>query len=144
MQVITIARLHAMHQRSRKILIFLIAVYAPVTIACVVISVILSSYISGGKFQLQNSAHQAHGMTTRGARPLWYLSVHLCGKEPSSSDSRYLGTRRCMGGSRAVSCGLGCCTTLPWSATTIDRMGCWELIQGVGENLRVLFCSVSS
>ena len=113
MQVITIARLHAMYQRSRKILIFLIAIDVPVTIACVVITVIESSYMSGGKFQLQKSAHQAHGMTTRGARPLRYPSVQLCGKEPSSSDSRYLGTRPCMGGSRTVPCGLGCCTTLP-------------------------------
>jgi hypothetical protein len=50
MQVILIARLYAMYQRSRKILIFLIVTSLALTIACGVMVVILSSRLSEGEF----------------------------------------------------------------------------------------------
>jgi len=51
MQVIMMTRLYAMYQQSRKMLIFLAAIFLAVTIACGVIGAIQStgSYISGGK-----------------------------------------------------------------------------------------------
>lgn len=52
MLVIVTSRLHAMYQRSRKMLIFLITIFLPVTIACVVLAAIISSHVSGGKLQL--------------------------------------------------------------------------------------------
>jgi flagellar biosynthesis protein FliQ len=50
MQVITIARLHAMYQQSRKMLIFLVAASLAIAIACGVMVAILSSRFSRGKF----------------------------------------------------------------------------------------------
>jgi hypothetical protein len=49
MQVIMIARLHAMYQRSRKMLIFLVVTFVVVTIAVGVIAIVISSHISGGE-----------------------------------------------------------------------------------------------
>jgi predicted RND superfamily exporter protein len=50
MQVIMIARLHAMYQRSRIVLIFLVVVFLAVNIACGVITAIGLQYMVGGKF----------------------------------------------------------------------------------------------
>jgi len=49
MQVIMITRLYAMYQRSRRVLIFLIIAFLVVTISCVVIAAIGTSYTLGGK-----------------------------------------------------------------------------------------------
>jgi hypothetical protein len=49
MQVIMIARLHAMYQRSRKMLIFLVVALQIITIANIVMLVIQMMQISGGK-----------------------------------------------------------------------------------------------
>ncbi|KAG1743167.1 uncharacterized protein EDB91DRAFT_230449 [Suillus paluster] len=46
--VIMIARLHAMHQRSRKMFIFLIVIFLAVNIPCGVIAGIDTMYVSGG------------------------------------------------------------------------------------------------
>jgi hypothetical protein len=48
MQVIVIIRLHAMYQRSRKMLVFLSGIFLTVQIACVVISVVQNIGHSGG------------------------------------------------------------------------------------------------
>ena len=55
-QVIMIVRLHAMYQRSRKILIFLIAVFLAVQIPCVVLIVLMQNtggHLLGRKLQLR-------------------------------------------------------------------------------------------
>lgn len=44
--MITIARLHAMHQRSRKVLIFLVVVFLAIHIACIVIGTIDIMYVA--------------------------------------------------------------------------------------------------
>jgi preprotein translocase subunit SecG len=49
MQVIMIARLHAMYQRSRKILFCLVVIFLGVTIACGVLIGEMSSRVLGGK-----------------------------------------------------------------------------------------------
>jgi hypothetical protein len=49
MQVIMIARLHAMYQGSRKVLILLVIVFLVVNISGVVITVIVLRHISVGK-----------------------------------------------------------------------------------------------
>jgi hypothetical protein len=49
-QVIMIARLHAMYQRSRIMLIFLVVIFLIVYIACGVLAAIVSKYIVAGKF----------------------------------------------------------------------------------------------
>jgi len=51
-----IVRLHAMYQRSRKILIFLIAVFLAVQIPCVVLIVLMQNtggHLLGRKLQLR-------------------------------------------------------------------------------------------
>jgi hypothetical protein len=52
MQVIMIARLHAMYQRSRIMLIFLVIVFLVVNIGCVVIGAITLMNIVAGKLCL--------------------------------------------------------------------------------------------
>jgi hypothetical protein len=49
MQVIMIARLHAMYQRSRIMLIFLVIVFLTVNIACGVLTAIGLSHVVTGK-----------------------------------------------------------------------------------------------
>ncbi|KAG1804757.1 uncharacterized protein HD556DRAFT_1326064 [Suillus plorans] len=53
--VIVSSRLYAMYRRSRKMLVFLIAIFLPVTITCVVLAAIGSSYISGEEFILSGT-----------------------------------------------------------------------------------------
>jgi len=50
MQVIMVARLHAMYQQSRKMLIFLVVIFLAVTIASIAMIAIENRYISAGKF----------------------------------------------------------------------------------------------
>jgi hypothetical protein len=52
MQVIMIAQLHAMYQRSRMILIFLVIIFLAVNIACGVIVATSLKRIVGGKLYL--------------------------------------------------------------------------------------------
>jgi hypothetical protein len=49
MQVIMIARLHAMYQRSRKVLIFLVVIFLAITIANAVMFALMTMQLSGGK-----------------------------------------------------------------------------------------------
>jgi len=53
-----IAWLHAMYQRSRMMLVFLVIIFLAVNIACVVIEVIALDYIAGGKLYLSPSRTQ--------------------------------------------------------------------------------------
>jgi hypothetical protein len=50
LQVIMIARLHAMYQGSRTMLIFLVVIFLAVNIACVVLSAIGLKQLVAGKF----------------------------------------------------------------------------------------------
>jgi hypothetical protein len=52
MQVIMIAWLHAMYQRSRKVLIFLVVIFLAIIIANAVMLAIEMMQISGGKLSL--------------------------------------------------------------------------------------------
>jgi hypothetical protein len=49
MQVIMIARLHAMYQRSRKVLVFLVVIFLAITIANAVMFALIMMQLSGGK-----------------------------------------------------------------------------------------------
>jgi hypothetical protein len=49
MQVIIIARLHAMYQQSRKVLIFLVVIFLAITIANAVMLALMTMQVSGGK-----------------------------------------------------------------------------------------------
>jgi hypothetical protein len=49
MQVIVIVRLHAMYQRSRKMLVFISGIFLAVQIACVVMNAVQYTGVSGGK-----------------------------------------------------------------------------------------------
>jgi len=53
-----ISRLHAMYQRSRMMLIFLVIIFLVVNIACIVITAIGLDYIVGGKLYLSTSRTQ--------------------------------------------------------------------------------------
>ncbi|KAG2107784.1 hypothetical protein BD769DRAFT_1779424 [Suillus cothurnatus] len=53
--VIIIARLHAMYQRSRKVLIFLVVIFLAITITCVVIAAITTTQITGEEFVLSGT-----------------------------------------------------------------------------------------
>ncbi|KAG1842646.1 hypothetical protein DFJ58DRAFT_53419 [Suillus subalutaceus] len=57
MQVIIIARLHAMYQRSRKVLIFLVVILLAITIANAVMIAIMTIHTSGEEFVLSGT-HQ--------------------------------------------------------------------------------------
>jgi hypothetical protein len=78
LQVIMIARLHAMYQGSRTMLIFLVIIFLAINIACAVLTAIALKYVGLGKFyllsDLQNTAHWTN---TRGADTLWHPYVQL-------------------------------------------------------------------
>jgi hypothetical protein len=52
MQVIMIARLHAMYQRSRIMLIFLVIIFLGINVACGLLTAIDTKYVVVGKFGL--------------------------------------------------------------------------------------------
>jgi hypothetical protein len=76
MQVIMIARLHAMYQRSRTMLIFLVIIFLAVNIACVVLGAISLKYIAAGKFYLPTCRTQLIGQTLE---ELIFSGMHMCG-----------------------------------------------------------------
>jgi hypothetical protein len=76
LQVIMVARLHAMYQRSRAMLICLVIILLVVNISCVVLSVIGIKYFVGGKFHLLLEEH-THWANTRGGHTLWHSYVRL-------------------------------------------------------------------
>jgi len=77
MQVIMIAWLHAMYQRSRMVLIFIVVIFLAIRITDVVILAILTMQISGGKLSsfMNFQVHQAHWQV-----PVEYIlsSTYLC------------------------------------------------------------------
>lgn len=66
-----------MYRRSRKMLVFLIAIFLPVTITCVVLAAIGSSYISGEEFILSGTylcQYDSNGVV----EILMYMTWILC------------------------------------------------------------------
>jgi len=147
MLVIMIARLHAMYQRSRKVLIFLVVIFLAITIINVVIAAIITTQITGGKLWLCMKCLGASGSfeNTRGIRSLRHLSVHTWprGRFPIS-DVHDLDTWYCMGGPCTVSRGLDFCQAFPWTTTALNKWDYWGLFHGVDENSRELLCEVRS
>jgi len=144
-QVIMIARLHAMYQGSRMILVFLVIIFLVVNIACVVITLIGLDYVVGGKLYFLTSRTQLIGQT-RGGDNLWHIHVQLWrGGGCPAFCLNDLDAQHRLGGSRTVSCSLDCCETLPWPATTwpIDRIDHWGLFHGADNISRALLCKVS-
>jgi hypothetical protein len=74
MQVIVIARLHAMYQRSRKMLISLFGISLTVQITCVVMSAVQYTGASGSKLPLC-MALRAYDTNISGVHPVWYPFV---------------------------------------------------------------------
>jgi len=60
MKVIMAVRLHALYQRSTKMLVFFFVVILAVNITCGVISVIISSRMSGGRLSSGWSTTGSH------------------------------------------------------------------------------------
>jgi hypothetical protein len=73
-QVIMIARLHAMYQRSRMMLIFLVVIFLAINIACVVIAVIGLDYMVLGKLYLRLQEHNLLGKNQR----RWHSLACIC------------------------------------------------------------------
>jgi hypothetical protein len=63
MSVIMIARLYAMYQQSKKMLIFLITIFLALTIASIVIVAIISGRSLGGKLALLSRMKQHSWLT---------------------------------------------------------------------------------
>jgi hypothetical protein len=123
MLVIMITRLHAMYQRSRKVLIFLVVIFLAITIANAVIIAIMTMQITGGKLWLCMTCLEASGSlkNTRGICSLRHLSVPIWLRERFPiSGFRDLDTWYCMGCPYTVSHGLDCCKALPWTTTALN------------------------
>jgi hypothetical protein len=75
MQVIVITRLHAMYQRSRKMLVFLSGIFLIVQIASVVMNGV--QRFSGCKLPLciSDFALQPYETNISGVQPIWYPYV---------------------------------------------------------------------
>jgi hypothetical protein len=72
-----IFRLHAMYQRSRNVLVFLVVIFLAVNITNVVLVGMIMKDISGGKIRCGwNTGPPGSLMNTRGIRSLRHVSVH--------------------------------------------------------------------
>src|ERR1700709_854783 len=100
-----IIRLHVMYRRSRKMLIFLIAIFLALTIASGVILAIMTSHASSGELQLRlkDFSATAYGMNTRRVHPLRHLHVPFCGLQ-FTPECRDVDPWNHMGGPCTVSC----------------------------------------
>jgi hypothetical protein len=76
LQVIMIARLHAMYQGSRTMFLFLVIIFLAVNIACVVLAAILLKAVVAGKFYLLSCRTQLIGQTPE---EVILSGIHLCG-----------------------------------------------------------------
>jgi hypothetical protein len=75
LQVIMIARLHAMYQGSRPMLIFLVIMFLAVNIACVVLAVIGLKFYVAGKLYFLVWRTQLIGQTPE---ELIFSGMHIC------------------------------------------------------------------
>jgi hypothetical protein len=148
MQVIMIARLYAMYQGSRQVLIFLVVICLVVRIANIAMTSMILMRVAGGKLSLcmKYLSTSSSLSNTRGSRSLRHLSVHdwLYGR-CYIHVFHDLDTWRYMGGPCTVSRSLDCSKALPWTATTLNkRWYYWGRLHRVDENSRELLCEVSS
>src|SRR5882757_8231233 len=103
-----VARLYAMYQRSRRMLIFLVVIFLAVQItsASVIITILSTGYISGGKLRLcaQNFSASAYNMNIRGVCPLGrsFMQLWRSGRCRSPEPDN-LGIGHCRGDHRTVS-----------------------------------------
>jgi hypothetical protein len=131
MQVIMIAWLHAVYQRSRKVLIFLVVIFLAIIIANAVMLAIEMMQISGGKPSLCMRCLSASSSLTN------IRGIHFL-RHPSVPDKLYwrypsfvfydLDTCHGMGGPYALFRGLDCCEVFSVnydevSPGTVSR--CW-------------------
>jgi hypothetical protein len=70
-----IAQLHAMYQRSRMMLIFLVIIFLAVNIACGVITLIALDYVVGGKLHLSTSRTQ---LIVQTPEEIIISGMHMC------------------------------------------------------------------
>jgi hypothetical protein len=87
MQVIMISRLHAMYQRSRIMLIFLVIVFLAVNIACGVIASIALRNTVGGKLYLLTWIRQLIGQTSE---ELILSGTYICNIESDGAGTRMM------------------------------------------------------
>jgi predicted RND superfamily exporter protein len=76
LQVIMIARLHAMYQGSRTMLIFLVIIFLGVNVACGVITAIGLKHTAAGMFYLLTAEHSSLD-NARGAHTLWHAYLRF-------------------------------------------------------------------
>jgi preprotein translocase subunit SecG len=84
MQVIMIARLHAMYQRSRKMLIFLVVFFLAVTITSGIITVIQSSHFWDGKLRWCHEELQRVRLTRQITEEVVLFGTYQCNDEGHS------------------------------------------------------------
>jgi hypothetical protein len=143
-QVIMIARLRAMYQGSKKMLIFLAVVFLAINIVCGVMLAMGFEHIVGGKLYYDGSNNHAHCMIFRRAPPLWHLWVRIQLREwRPTADHNGLDSQHGMGGPCIVSCNLDCYKTLPRTARAINSVYRRGLFHRVNQNSCAVFCNVS-
>ena len=139
-----IARLHAMYQRSIKIIIFPIFIFLALTLTSVALTAMQSpSVLIGSK--LHYAWTQKHiGLIKRisGGCLSWKPSVHL--DAVISYVQFHLDIWHWLGSRRPGSCTLGYCKTLSWTATILNSMGHWGLFHGVNKQPYILLYKVRS
>jgi hypothetical protein len=142
-----IARLHAMYQGSRMMLIFLVVIFLVVNIVCAVIMAIVLEHSVGGKLYLRlEKNHTAHWTNIRGADSLWSVYVRFSiWRGCPASDWNDLGVQLWLASPHTVSFNLGCCEILLQLPTTrpIDRINHQGLFQSADKISCALFCKVS-
>jgi len=139
-----IARLHAMYQRSIKILIFPIFIFLALTLTSVVLTAMQSPAVLIGS-KLNYTWPQKHiGLIKRisggclSRKPSVHLDAAISCVQFTLVIWLWLGSRR------PGSCTLGYCKTLSWTATILNSMEHWGLFHGVNKQPYILFYKVRS
>lgn len=139
-----IARLRAMYQGSKKMLIFLAVIFLAINIVCGVMLAMGFEHIVGGKLYYDGSNNHAHCVIFRRTPPLWHLWVHIQLRAwRPTADHNGLDSQHGMGDPCIVSCYLDCYKTLPRTARAIDSMYRRGLFHRVNQNSCAVFCNVS-
>lgn len=95
--VIMIARLHAMYQRSRKMLVFLVVIFLPINIYDGVMTALAARFVSGEELVLSDTYQCSLNYKGDGVLCVYH----------------HLDTQYCVGSSYTVSRNPDCCKTLP-------------------------------
>jgi hypothetical protein len=140
-----IIRLYAMYQRSRRVLVFLCVIFLAFEIASIVIIVIQMESWSGSELHHRFQTcvpltHQTHISRVCLFRCSSVQYQRGLGQHAFVKDD--VGIGYCMGDPRIVSCCLDRYKTLPWTPTSIDRMGGRGLFHHINWNSCVLLRKV--